>query len=313
MRSISIYHWHILVYLAWMSSNVHLTTLTVIRSYVQNNGYIRAGRITGMTALLFLLLSALIPLASKLLLSLFSEYAPLNTLCTYQQQGCSGVRQLGPGLNAGDPVTCFWNPRYMEGINPDSAISLLLLLGSYTWKVAALHKHSSTLLREWLREKPERSIFRSLKRLAMWRSQWPHKLYLLTSVPFSWLLGTFALCVAFWELAESFFASILLLTGGLLWGTVQNYSWQSQSGMLNESQEMKWSFGQVMPMLLLVLPLITMLEEFSGKEAYLSAFALSVKLAFQCSTVLFIRLESIFLIGALETSIQAIQRTQYFD
>ena len=36
-RDITVYHWQILMYLAWFSSLTHLTTLTVLRQYFREN------------------------------------------------------------------------------------------------------------------------------------------------------------------------------------------------------------------------------------------------------------------------------------
>lgn len=58
---ISIYHWQIVVYLAWFSSFTHLTTLTFLRRYLQERPALRTWRLLAMSLMLVLLSLALLP------------------------------------------------------------------------------------------------------------------------------------------------------------------------------------------------------------------------------------------------------------
>jgi hypothetical protein len=58
---ISVYHWQILVYLAWFSSLTHLTSLTLMRQFFMGNSLLRYSRIFLMFATIALLVVALLP------------------------------------------------------------------------------------------------------------------------------------------------------------------------------------------------------------------------------------------------------------
>lgn len=59
ISDISLYHFHLVVYLTWMSSNVHLTSLTILQPILQANKMLKIWRITGMLVLMAMLFVAL--------------------------------------------------------------------------------------------------------------------------------------------------------------------------------------------------------------------------------------------------------------
>lgn len=63
--SLSAYHWQTITYLGWMSSSVHLSTLTVLRSHFRKYPRVRTWRIMAMVALAILLAVALAPSLSE--------------------------------------------------------------------------------------------------------------------------------------------------------------------------------------------------------------------------------------------------------
>lgn len=77
-NTISTYHWHTVVYLAWMSSMVHLTTLTVLRGHMPTSPVVRTIRVIGMTILFVLLLTDLLPT-----ISYDYQYSIGDDLCKY--------------------------------------------------------------------------------------------------------------------------------------------------------------------------------------------------------------------------------------
>lgn len=58
---ISTYHWKILVSLAWLCSTTHLCCLTFLRSYLYKRPFKRLWRVLGMSALVIMLIVALVP------------------------------------------------------------------------------------------------------------------------------------------------------------------------------------------------------------------------------------------------------------
>ena len=59
-NGISVYHWQIMVFLAWFSSFTHLTLLTALGHYFPEHSGIRNWRLLLMTLNLGLLIAALI-------------------------------------------------------------------------------------------------------------------------------------------------------------------------------------------------------------------------------------------------------------
>ena len=58
---LSVYHWQILVYLAWFSCLTHLACLTFLRNYLYNHPGERIWRLVGMSSLVILLIVGLLP------------------------------------------------------------------------------------------------------------------------------------------------------------------------------------------------------------------------------------------------------------
>ncbi|RMY31227.1 hypothetical protein D0866_07437 [Hortaea werneckii] len=151
---ISAYHWQIITYLAWMSSNVHLTTLTLLRDWLDSNRVLRRWRIAGMTILLLLLIAALIPTTKYVWISALRNH-PLRELSYYSPE------KENDGLGLGIPAKCFWDFRdpsrgeLFRDVNIDSPFSFAILILGYVWKLGQLYNGSRTWSKKWLRCVPE--------------------------------------------------------------------------------------------------------------------------------------------------------------
>jgi hypothetical protein len=119
LGTISVYHFQIVIYLAWMSSSVHLSALTLLSPYLQQHRGIMAWRLTGMFVLLILLLVALVPTVS------YDWDTALPQSGVVTDDGKSGM---------GVPARCFFGETYSPGVNPDALISFGILIASYVWK-----------------------------------------------------------------------------------------------------------------------------------------------------------------------------------
>ena len=58
---LDILHWHNVTYLAWLSSTIHLVSLSPIRDHLNDNHTLRNIRLAGMSTLLVLTAVALVP------------------------------------------------------------------------------------------------------------------------------------------------------------------------------------------------------------------------------------------------------------
>lgn len=63
--TINIYHWQVVVYLAWISSGTHLITLSVLRAYLREKSMLRVSRVTEILILFVMLFIAVAPTGNQ--------------------------------------------------------------------------------------------------------------------------------------------------------------------------------------------------------------------------------------------------------
>lgn len=241
-RALSAYHWQILTYLAWMSSNVHLTTLSILRGWLRQNRVLLWCRIGGMTVLLGLMIGALVPILS------------INWAWAVQSRYES---DRGFGV----PARCFWRYAGRGGLNVDTPFSLALLIGSYIWKIGQLFDTSRYKFRKWCRSSGEWGLEMMAKSFlnkgtkTNFRNRASFRAITLIYVPFM------AVC----EFLESFLASLWLLSIGLVWGSIQVFHQRGQAPAPVRTSESTWGFGQLLPLLPLLQPIVAIMEHSYGK------------------------------------------------
>lgn len=238
-NDLPIFHWQIIVYLAWLSSSVHIASLALLRDVLNKSPTLRNVRVAGMMALLILLLTAMWP-----------------TRFVYGTDI--------PAL----PARCFWTWAqtvrlgYYE-IDLNCVMSMIMLVCAYGWKLSQLFASSRGLLRRWLVAKPEAAIERLMRRITL--CDWPR----WVTRP---LGGIMTICyvsfVAYAELAESFVASIIYLCLALPYGIATIISTQFVNSdpfaTADAVDETRLTFGQLVPLFMLVLPMLSMFQLFLG-------------------------------------------------
>ncbi|THW87505.1 hypothetical protein D6C98_02777 [Aureobasidium pullulans] len=122
----SVYHYQIVLYLAWLSSSVHLSALTLLRPFLNKHQGLRAWRLLGMIVLFFMLIVGLVPTVSYDWGTIYSPEADTSLPDTIQPTGW------------GIPAICFWGKTYGDGFNDDAPIGYLILIFSYVWKMGDL-------------------------------------------------------------------------------------------------------------------------------------------------------------------------------
>ncbi|KAI7711660.1 hypothetical protein KC353_g8828 [Hortaea werneckii] len=238
---ISAYHWQIITYLAWMSSNVHLTTLTLLRDWLDSNRVLRRWRIAGMTILLLLLIAALIPTTKYVWISALRNH-PLREFSYYRPE----KENDGLGLD----------------VNIDSPFSFAILILGYVWKLGQLYNGSRTWSKKWLRCVPEWLLERAAIHELRSQHSWPsgsrlrYRIIMLVYVPM----------VAWFEFLESFAASLWLLLLGLIWGSMQIFLPRNSAPSHVIREESVWGFGQILPLLFLLQPAAATFEHFYGSH-----------------------------------------------
>ena len=173
------------------------------------------------------------------------------------------------------PARCFWDIPLVTAnldvwksdglgaVSTDAILSYVLIVVSYLLKAVMLFEPGKAVLNRWIRDTPLRLFERLLKRVAVKRTTSGRSI--LTSRSYQFIMSAYVCVLAMSDLAESFAGSLWVITIGLAWGTIQLWLPRSILPSNVRQQEDTWGFGQLLPMLLLVLPLLAVLEHFYGK------------------------------------------------
>ncbi|RMY42216.1 hypothetical protein D0866_00069 [Hortaea werneckii] len=243
---ISVYHYQIVLYLAWLSSSVHLSALTLLRPFLNRHTGVKVWRLIGMGALFIMLIIGIVPTVSY-------DWGIINFMDS--KDSSIGENDL---TGWGVPASCFWGKTYADGVNNDAPIGYVLLIISYVWKIGDLFGSGRTFYASRIRRPLESGLesILSLPARRYYRTQqkryiWCFRLLLIPCIP----------SIAFLEFLASFSASLWLSAVGLLFGTVQIVVPRNQTYAQTHAQEERWGFGQLVPLVLLIQPLGTILEQ----------------------------------------------------
>ncbi|KAI9724390.1 MAG: hypothetical protein M1812_000458 [Candelaria pacifica] len=153
--NISVYHWQIVVYLAWFSSLTHLTTLTMMRQYFRENPTPRLWRATLMLVTVILLTVALIPTGDGWWLTL-DGLEGLPAICFFKRLVIRDPQERFQAL----PLPT----AYM-------IISVMILFISCSTRMIKLSARATDCIRCWTRTKLgniiKRALRASIKRAAL--------------------------------------------------------------------------------------------------------------------------------------------------
>ncbi|KAI9880073.1 MAG: hypothetical protein M1830_005605 [Pleopsidium flavum] len=275
--SMSLYHFNIVTALAWFSSTIHLSTLTVLRDHLMDHPMVRTWRVIGMVSMLGLLLIAeLMPFPRQL------QMERLDTSIRLQ---------------------CVFN-RLKPADDPPSILALVAILAflliSYGNKVFRLYYFNSNVsmmgwfirqirkgsragvdhLREMAEtvleadERPKSAKSAAYKKMQEDRrdSRFIHRLRTISQsqtprIP-ALRRGLALVCFIFAEMSDCFLYQIIFLLFGVTYGIVQiaAYRWVAFNAPAAISgSEDELGFGQLVPLLLIALPIL------AAGEAYFEA------------------------------------------
>lgn len=239
------YHFQIVTYLAWMSSSVHLSALTILGPFLLHHRGVLAWRLVGMLTLLIMLLIALVPTVSNL----WAILSPLEDDWT-----------PSPKTSMGASALCFWGTTYGDGVNPDSVLSFLVLAVSYIWRISGLFSPATSAFAAWIRDPFDSLIERLLTAIALKieskarrRDIWAFRICLAVYLP----------ATAVFETLGSFSSALWLSLLGLVFGMLQILTPRSLVQSLDEElaeRERLLTFGQLVPLILLIQPLGALTE-----------------------------------------------------
>jgi hypothetical protein len=240
----TIYHFQIVLYLAWQANSTHMTTLTILRSYLRRHRPVLKWRITAMTIMFIMLFVCLALTASSVW----------------------PARRYRPTLYFDSPVFCAWDSKFTKGVvawGPDTVFTLCLLGAGYISRLSKLFISTSNFFGQWFRDQPSRwlkLLYDKTERLST------------TSNRISWAFGrlstTLILSVyvalrSLFDLYGSLLSELIWLTFSLLWGVMKIYVWRGKAPF--HDYEDTWGFGQLLPLLLLLLPVVSLPEIYSGE------------------------------------------------
>lgn len=251
--SINVYHWQVVVYLAWMSSGTHLITLWVLRDYLREKSILRLSRVAGMFILFLMLFIAIAPTGSQNYYNIISGNHDDDF----------------PGNCAGVSSACFWNQKYWNGWRWDAGLSYALLISSYIARAATLFESSEAFFRRNIRDrllgKLEEALDRKVKNIRdrvahRRRASWAQKLCYHT------YLATYAVTLTSLELYSSFLTPLLWVLLNLIWGSLQLLFPRMKLAHQDLiAEENTFGFGQIIPLMLLALPLVAAFEAYYGQ------------------------------------------------
>ncbi|KAI4275321.1 MAG: hypothetical protein LQ337_003305 [Flavoplaca oasis] len=263
IRSLSVYHLQVATYLAWLSSNTHLTAISLLQINFRENrnkSIARRLRLGGMTVLGVFLLIALVPTTT-------SNWSTIIT----QRRGTDHApdRPHGSVVSpASIPARCFWQPLYTGGRTADAAWSFIILIVSYVWKGLLLFQWSQKFVKASCRQWVLRPLQRSLDNLAILvRQHRGSKNYRWFVLRYKATLCVYVAAWAIFELAQSFVMSLWICGGGLVWGSFQILMPRRLLPAQAKEAEFSWGFGQILPIMLLAVPIL------SFAQGYMSMLA----------------------------------------
>ena len=240
--TISVYHYHVVIYLAWMSSNTHLSALTLLPWMFDDSKRYKSRmlRLIGMSVVAMMLVAALVPTTKR-----FWFLTAFNW----------------SDLPAGLPAHCFWHRKYAGAFEKDSLWSFFIVIGSCVYKgdqlfgmnrrlknyehmlLSGLAKEIDHIL-EMLDKDPHRGTWLRL------RYKFIANLYV-----FIWFVS---------ELSKSLTVSLWICGAGLAWGSLKLLLVRRSIGADILRAENNWNFGQSLALLLLTVPMIAFVEGGSG-------------------------------------------------
>ncbi|KAH8670197.1 hypothetical protein BGZ60DRAFT_30477 [Tricladium varicosporioides] len=234
---LSIYHWDTLVYLAWFSSITHMTALTFLRNYLYNRPAERLWRLVSMSTFLCMLVAAILPMVN------FGSIS--ERLRVYQR-----------------PAVCFF--RVFAKSNKlaynSVIISILILVWSFAVRVVQLHKTLSVGALRRARGYLSTKYRAFLLKIYLWSGvaqtgayHWKRTLI------YNPCLAIFMIFRVWLDLYLSMLSEIYWLLVSIAWGTAHLFITRASNPDMT-AVESDWTFGQILPVVLLAGPLVSIIE-----------------------------------------------------
>ncbi|KAF2271493.1 ArfGap-domain-containing protein [Westerdykella ornata] len=259
---LSAYHWQMMVYVAWFASFSFLAAMTFLQDYFQANRTLRAVRIILMLVMACMLIVALLPTGSHNWLNLYPGgggfYPSLPAKCFYLQMGTD---RFNP--NGGPKI---WS----------MVVSVLVVGLSYLHTIIRQFDPTAQCTRKCFRSWPGSIVKRLLHELERHASRKGLR-SAGAILPYLLVFACFATMRALFDILESMLLEIIWLAFAMSWGTIK--LWATRASVSNDVdghdvganpevlEEDYWTFGQTLPLILLLLPILSMIQAYYDNDA----------------------------------------------
>ncbi|OAG01367.1 uncharacterized protein CC84DRAFT_1220884 [Paraphaeosphaeria sporulosa] len=259
---IASYHWQILVYVAWFSSFTFLSAMAFLEGFFLANNSLRLIRVFFMCIMGTLQIAALLPTGSRNWLDAAREAGPLyvglSAECFYQQLPMASYSRGGPRM---------WSMVFSVLVVGVSYIHTGIRLFDPTAKFSRKHFRAipGSYVKSFLQFLEHRAACRGI-RATIW------------TIPYLFAFAGYASVRAAYDIAESMLGEIIWLSFAIAWGSLKVWDtrslvWFTQlddgditfKNTYNDDDT--WSFGQILPMVLLLLPILSMIQSYLDNDA----------------------------------------------
>ncbi|KAF2785964.1 hypothetical protein K505DRAFT_354736 [Melanomma pulvis-pyrius CBS 109.77] len=238
---ISRYHWKILAYLAWFSSLTHFGCLSFLRSYLFNHPAERTWRLFFMIIIAVMLVFALVPtgLAKE-------SYGPSYHSIDYY----------------GDAIICAFQQAtstYRNSMPFDNMVlSITFLAVGLLVRLFKLSQGLSVFITARIRKPCSKRAVRLLARVRTWSKIDESPTGMKRLLVYRPLLAGFLIVRVVVDLYSSMLGEVLWIMFSFVWGLIQLIQTRNSA----PGGDNDWSFGQVVPVVLIGAPLLTIYEFF---------------------------------------------------
>ncbi|KAJ5199886.1 hypothetical protein N7491_009317 [Penicillium cf. griseofulvum] len=260
-QGITSFHWMVIVDLAWFSSLTHLACLTLLRNHLYNHSAQRLWRLLCMAALVVLLTVAL-AFTGGYNWIWPDEWSHLPT------------EEI---LDVADPAMCHLSSDSRSTVAYYGMIfSILLTVFGFVARIVKLNKTISVNVWGKARAKLSMQARRLLRIAFTWCCSSSSRKSLKRTILYRPLLTTFLVARLFLDGWSSVSLEVCWLIVGFVWGTIRLFGvLNTVQGGIDSSAELSvfeiyaqdsderdsdWGFGQVVAVVLLLAPLITIIK-----------------------------------------------------
>ncbi|KAJ5356129.1 hypothetical protein N7517_010738 [Penicillium concentricum] len=270
-QGLSSFHWMVIVDLAWFSCLTHLACLTLLRNHLYNHSLQRIWRLLCM-AILIILLTVALSFTGGYDWTAFEEWGWKSQVA----------------LNMIDPAMCHLSPNSRSSMAYYGMIfSILLIVFGFVVRIIKLHKTISVEVWEKATAKLSMQVSHLSSTTFAWCCLNSSPKSLKRTLIYRPLLTTLLVARLFLDGWSSMFFEVWWLIFSFIWGTIRLFgvlaaiqatvyldhpthgtSRPYKVAQDSDERDSDWEFGQVVALVLLLAPLITIIKYFNHGTPY---------------------------------------------